>query len=35
MSDMDVVNAENAGAQSAKEKYPKEIRPMPLASCSF
>jgi hypothetical protein len=30
---MDVANAENAGAQSAKEKYPKEIRPMPLASC--
>ncbi|WP_036306839.1 hypothetical protein [Methyloglobulus morosus] len=34
MSDMDVVNAENAGAQSAKEKYPKEIRPMPLTSCA-
>jgi hypothetical protein len=24
---MDVVNAENAGAQSAKEKYPKETTP--------
>ena len=32
-SHRDVANAENAGAQSAKEKYPKEIRPMPFASC--
>jgi hypothetical protein len=32
---MDVANAENAGAQSAKEKYPKESRPMPLASCAL
>jgi hypothetical protein len=27
MSDMDVVNAENAGVQSVKEKYPKETTP--------
>jgi hypothetical protein len=32
-SHIDVVNAENAVSQSAKEKYPKEIRPMPLVSC--
>jgi hypothetical protein len=31
---MDVVNAENAGAIFRKDKYPKEIRPMPLASCA-
>jgi hypothetical protein len=31
---MDVVNAENAGTQSTKEKYPKETRSMPLASCA-
>ena len=29
---MDVVNAENAGAIFRKEKYPKQIRPMPLGS---
>jgi len=33
-SHMDVVNAENAGAFFHKEKYPKEIRPMLLASCA-
>ncbi len=31
---MDVVNVENAGAFFHKEKYPKEIRPMPLISCA-
>jgi hypothetical protein len=31
---MNVVNTENAGAIFRKEKYPKENRPMPLASCA-
>jgi hypothetical protein len=34
-SRMDIVNVENAGAFLHKEKYPKEIRPMPFASCAL
>jgi hypothetical protein len=35
MRNMDVVNAENSGAIFRQKKYPKEIRPMPLASCAY